>query len=164
MVSLAISGRPSAGASALASVVLPLAGGPDTTTYLPGGHRSVTRLLSRPDGLGRLQLRRFIGGGLAPYAAGRLVLAAGIHVPFFIAVGVILLGIGILGTAHSLLGEAERVQAQQVTAPAEEPAAGALIPVPAGITTPRARRTAGCRPSWTPVRAGNSGGTRSATC
>jgi DNA-binding MarR family transcriptional regulator len=49
MVSLAISGRPSAGASALARVVLPLAGGPDTTTYLPGGHRSVTRLLSRPD-------------------------------------------------------------------------------------------------------------------
>jgi MFS transporter, ACDE family, multidrug resistance protein len=60
---------------------------------------------------------RFIGGGLAPYVAGRLVLAAGIHVPFFIAVGVILLGIRILATAHSLLGEAERMQAQQVTAP-----------------------------------------------
>ena len=30
---------------------------------------------------------RFIGGGLAPFAAGRLVLAAGIHFPFFIAVG-----------------------------------------------------------------------------
>ena len=25
---------------------------------------------------------RFIGGGLAPYAAGRMVLAAGIHFPF----------------------------------------------------------------------------------
>jgi hypothetical protein len=110
MVSLAISGRPSAGASALARVVFPLAGGPDTTTYLP---------------------------------AGRLVIAAGIHVPFFIAVGVILLGIGILGTAHSLLGEAERVQAQQVTAPVEERPAGALIPVPADITAPGSRPGAG---------------------
>ena len=36
---------------------------------------------------------RFIGGGLAPYAAGRLVLAVNIHFPFYIAVGAILLGI-----------------------------------------------------------------------
>jgi hypothetical protein len=48
--------------------------------------------------------------------AGRLVVAAGIHVPFAIAAGVIVLGIVILSTAYSLLGEAERVQAQQVTA------------------------------------------------
>jgi MFS family permease len=82
---------------------------------------------------------RFIGGGLAPYVAGRLVLAAGIHVPFFIAVGVILMGIGILATAHRLLGEAERVQAEQVTAPVNEPPASALIPVPADITAPGAR-------------------------
>ena len=47
--------------------------------------------------------------------AGRLILAAGIHVPFFIASGVIVAGIAILATAHRLLGEAERVQAQQVT-------------------------------------------------
>jgi predicted MFS family arabinose efflux permease len=85
---------------------------------------------------------RFIGGGLAPYVAGRLVLAAGIDVPFFIAVGVIVAGIGILATAHSLLGEAERVQAQQVTAAAEQPT-GALIPVPADTTTPRGRPGAG---------------------
>ena len=107
--------------------------------------------VERPVASAAYSFVRFIGGGLAPYAAGRLVLAAGIHVPFFIAVGVILLGIGILGTAHSLLGEAERVQAQQVTAPAEEPAAGALIPVPAGITTPRGRPGAGVidvRPFW----------------
>src|SRR6516162_2975758 len=42
MVSLAISGRPIAGESALARVVFPLPGGPDTTTYQPGGHPSVT--------------------------------------------------------------------------------------------------------------------------
>ncbi len=91
---------------------------------------------------------RFIGGGLAPYVAGRLVLASNIHVPFFIAAGAIVLGIVILSTGHKLLTEAERVQAQQVsgTVPADEtvPAGGtasangtgpapALVPV-AGTT------------------------------
>ena len=78
---------------------------------------------------------RFIGGGLAPYAAGRMVLAVNIHFPFFIGVGAVLVGIGILTTAHSLLSQAERVQAEQVAEPV--PAArgrrtgpvGALIPV-----------------------------------
>jgi hypothetical protein len=77
---------------------------------------------------------RFIGGGLAPYAAGRMVLAVNIHFPFYIAVGAIVLGIGILTTAHGLLTQAERVQAEQVTgSPAAKPASpgpvGALIPV-----------------------------------
>jgi MFS transporter, ACDE family, multidrug resistance protein len=56
---------------------------------------------------------RFIGGGLAPYAAGRLVLAVNIHLPFFIGAGAIVAGIAILSTAHGLLAEAERVQAGQ---------------------------------------------------
>src|SRR5215472_15685756 len=43
MVSLAISGRPRAGESVLTRVVFPLPGGPDTTTYQPGGHPPVTR-------------------------------------------------------------------------------------------------------------------------
>ena len=83
---------------------------------------------------------RFIGGGLAPYAAGRLVLAVNIHFPFYIAVGVILLGIAILTTAHGLLTQAERVQAEQVTG---SPAAaglgpvGALIPVEANAEAAR---------------------------
>ncbi|MGH3182697.1 MAG: MFS transporter, partial [Streptosporangiaceae bacterium] len=59
---------------------------------------------------------RFIGGGLAPYAAGRMVLALGIHFPFFIAVGAIVAGMLILATARGLLAEAERVQAEQVQA------------------------------------------------
>src|SRR5438105_2830757 len=82
---------------------------------------------------------RFIGGGLAPYAAGRMVLAINIHFPFYIAVGAILAGIVILTTAHGLLSQAERVQAEQVTgspAAAGEPEGpgpvGALIPVEAG--------------------------------
>jgi MFS transporter, ACDE family, multidrug resistance protein len=59
---------------------------------------------------------RFIGGGLAPYVAGRLVIALNIHVPFYIASGAILLGIVVLATAHRLLRDAERVQAEQVGA------------------------------------------------
>ncbi|WP_431961656.1 MFS transporter [Actinacidiphila sp. bgisy160] len=80
---------------------------------------------------------RFIGGGLAPFAAGKLVEAFGIHVPFYIGAGALVLGIVILSTAHGLLKEAEKVQAEQVdpTAnPAPEPvpwadAAASLVPV-----------------------------------
>ena len=85
---------------------------------------------------------RFIGGGLAPYAAGRMVLAVNIHFPFYIAVGAILLGIGILTTAQGLLTQAERIQSEQVTgSPAAEPASpgpvGALIPVDANAEPAR---------------------------
>jgi nucleotide-binding universal stress UspA family protein len=72
---------------------------------------------------------RFIGGGLAPYAAGRLVLAVNIHFPFFIAAGAIVAGIAILSTASGRLTEAERVQAEQVGAAAP---AGAAVPVGPG--------------------------------
>ncbi|MDX3237306.1 MFS transporter [Streptomyces sp. ME03-5709C] len=80
---------------------------------------------------------RFIGGGLAPFAAGRLVEAFGIHVPFYIGAGALVLGIVILSTAHGLLKEAEKVQAEEVQATAEhgpEPASGtgaapSLVPV-----------------------------------
>ncbi|WUD77583.1 MFS transporter [Streptomyces sp. NBC_00510] len=76
---------------------------------------------------------RFIGGGLAPFAAGKLVEAFGIHVPFYIGAGALVLGIVILSTAHGLLTEAEKVQAEQVDA-APEPIPGAdaapsLVPV-----------------------------------
>jgi nucleotide-binding universal stress UspA family protein len=72
---------------------------------------------------------RFIGGGLAPYVAGRLVVAINIHFPFFIAAGAIVAGIAILSTARSLLTEAERVQAEQVSAADTGPAAPVLVPV-----------------------------------
>jgi MFS family permease len=80
---------------------------------------------------------RFIGGGLAPYAAGRLVLAVNIHLPFFIGAGAIVAGIAVLSTAHGLLSEAERVQAEQVAAANPEPwsavAVGELAtPLPMG--------------------------------
>ena len=85
---------------------------------------------------------RFIGGGLAPYAAGRLVLAAGIHVPFFIAAAVIVAGIGVLSTGHRLLADAERVQAEQVSSTAQSPA-----PAPAPVLVPVLVPVDGHRPA-----------------
>jgi ACDE family multidrug resistance protein len=84
---------------------------------------------------------RFIGGGLAPYAAGRLVIAVNIHFPFFIGAGAIVLGIVILTTARGLLSEAERVQAEQVTGTTPvpnqtAPAGPALVPVASGAPAP----------------------------
>jgi MFS family permease len=49
---------------------------------------------------------RFIGGGLAPYAAGKLVEHYNVHVPFYLGAGVLVLGIVILSTAHGLLNRA----------------------------------------------------------
>ena len=72
--------------------------------------------VERPVASAAYSFVRFIGGGLAPYAAGRLVIALNIHVPFYIASGAILLGIVILSTGHRLLADAERVQAEQVAA------------------------------------------------
>ncbi len=94
--------------------------------------------VERPVASAAYSFVRFIGGGLAPYVAGRLVLALNIHVPFYIGAAVVVLGIGVLATAHRLLGAAERVQAEQIAAPAPaaQPAASALIPVTGAGTTP----------------------------
>src|SRR5579862_3690166 len=88
--------------------------------------------VERPVASAAYSFVRFIGGGLAPYAAGRLVLAVNIHAPFFIGAGAILAGIAVLSTAHGLLADAERVQAEQVPDPA--PAAPALVPVTGNAT------------------------------
>jgi len=83
---------------------------------------------------------RFIGGGLAPYVAGRLVLAVNIHFPFYIAVGALVAGMLILTTAQGLLTQAERVQAEQVAgspAAADTGPVGALIPVEANAEAAR---------------------------
>ncbi|RKN45724.1 MFS transporter [Streptomyces hoynatensis] len=65
---------------------------------------------------------RFIGGGLAPYAAGKLVEATNIHVPFYLGAGTLLLGIAILATAHQLLNETERAQRGEQAAAQGRPA------------------------------------------
>ena len=72
--------------------------------------------VDRPVASAAYSFVRFIGGGLAPYVAGRLVLAVNIHFPFYIGAAVVVLGMIILSTAHNLLGQAERTQAADATA------------------------------------------------
>jgi MFS transporter, ACDE family, multidrug resistance protein len=90
--------------------------------------------VERPVASAAYSFVRFIGGGLAPYVAGRLVIALNIHVPFYIASGAILLGIVVLSTGHHLLRDAERVQAEQVAVHA--PASPAVPSGPATVMIP----------------------------
>ncbi|MFC4117686.1 MFS transporter [Nonomuraea zeae] len=55
---------------------------------------------------------RFIGGGLAPFAAGKLAEHFNVHVPFVIGGCAILIGIAILATGHRDLMRAEANQAE----------------------------------------------------
>ncbi len=71
--------------------------------------------VERPVASAAYSFVRFIGGGLAPYVAGRLVVTLNIHVPFFIAAGAVAAGIVVLTTVRRQLGEAERVQAEHVS-------------------------------------------------
>jgi ACDE family multidrug resistance protein len=50
---------------------------------------------------------RFIGGGLAPFAAGKLVEHLNVHVPFAVAAGAVLVSVGVLATGHRLLANAD---------------------------------------------------------
>ncbi|WP_199510333.1 MFS transporter [Nucisporomicrobium flavum] len=50
---------------------------------------------------------RFIGGGLAPYAAGRLADALDLSVPFYVGGVAFLLAIPVLATGHKLVAAAE---------------------------------------------------------
>jgi MFS family permease len=54
---------------------------------------------------------RFIGGGIAPWAAGKIAAWHGDHLPFYIGAGAIAASIAVLASGHRLLAEAERTQA-----------------------------------------------------
>jgi len=54
---------------------------------------------------------RFIGGGLAPFAAGKLAGAYGDHLPFYLGAAAIAVAIGVLATGHGLLERAHVAQA-----------------------------------------------------
>ncbi|TCK22530.1 MFS transporter [Pseudonocardia endophytica] len=58
---------------------------------------------------------RFIGGGLAPFAAGLMAAAWGATVPFVIAAVVVLIGVGLLATIHRPLTEADVESEQPVS-------------------------------------------------
>jgi MFS transporter, ACDE family, multidrug resistance protein len=87
--------------------------------------------VERPVASAAYSFVRFIGGGLAPFAAGRLVLAVNIHFPFYLGAGAVLLGIAILTTVHKALGDAERAQAAEVRAAVASEEAGGTAGVPA---------------------------------
>jgi MFS family permease len=58
---------------------------------------------------------RFIGGGLAPFVAGKLVEAYSPHVPFLIATGTILAAAAVLATVHRALAAADRGETPPAT-------------------------------------------------
>jgi ACDE family multidrug resistance protein len=55
---------------------------------------------------------RFIGGGLAPFAAGLLAESVGVKVPFLIAAVVVLVGAALLSTVHTALEDADADEEQ----------------------------------------------------
>ncbi|MBV2354116.1 MFS transporter [Streptomyces sp. J2-1] len=65
---------------------------------------------------------RFIGGGLAPYVAGRLADATDLSVPFYLGAGTFLLAIPVLASGHGLLRRAEEREAEPETVQAPAPA------------------------------------------
>ncbi|MEU7875240.1 MFS transporter [Dactylosporangium sp. NPDC049140] len=54
---------------------------------------------------------RFIGGGLAPFVAGKLADHYNIHVPFYLGAATFLLAIAVLATGHRILTDAENAAA-----------------------------------------------------
>ncbi|MFF2650778.1 MFS transporter [Streptomyces sp. NPDC058045] len=72
---------------------------------------------------------RFIGGGLAPYAAGKLADATDLSVPFYLGAATFLIAIPVLASGHRLLAKAE-------SGPGDpEPVGPSLIPVGAPAAT-----------------------------
>jgi MFS transporter, ACDE family, multidrug resistance protein len=69
---------------------------------------------------------RFIGGGLAPYAAGKLAEAANLHVPFVVGAGAVLAGILVLSTGHRMLRQADADMARDAHAATDADIAGEL--------------------------------------
>ncbi len=67
---------------------------------------------------------RFIGGGLAPYFAGRMAERWGVHVPFYVGAASVLVAIAVLSTGHGLLRAAEQKQAAEFARPGHERDAG----------------------------------------
>jgi MFS transporter, ACDE family, multidrug resistance protein len=51
---------------------------------------------------------RFLGGGLAPFAAGKLVERFNLHVPFAIGALAVVAAVIVLSTAHQMLAQADR--------------------------------------------------------
>jgi ACDE family multidrug resistance protein len=79
---------------------------------------------------------RFIGGGLAPFAAGKLADRFDLSVPFYLGAVAFVAAIAVLATGHRLLGEAEAGLVEGITPADDGPAEPHLqvvgAPAPAG--------------------------------
>ncbi|RBY89618.1 MFS transporter [Blastococcus sp. TF02A-30] len=69
---------------------------------------------------------RFLGGGLAPYAAGKLAEHFTDHVPFVVGAGSVVLAVAVLATGHRMLQQADADMAGGGHAPAEDDVAGEI--------------------------------------
>jgi hypothetical protein len=67
---------------------------------------------------------RFIGGGLAPYVAGKLAEAFDLHVPFIVGAVAVAIGIAVLTSGHRMLSRADAQMAQDTHGADEEQIAG----------------------------------------
>jgi len=77
---------------------------------------------------------RFIGGGLAPFVAGKLVEHYNAHVPFLLGAGAVLLAAVVLATVHRALRAADRGEiAQPVVDELDRAERDDALPVSAGI-------------------------------
>ena len=85
---------------------------------------------------------RFIGGGLAPFAAGKLAEHFDLHVPFLVGAVAVVLAVAVLATGHRMLRGPTpswpSTRRRRPTSPARSPTSSAA---------PRARSTTSCRPS-----------------
>jgi len=71
--------------------------------------------VERPTASASYGFIRFIGAGIAPWAAGRIAATHGDHLPFYIGAVAVLASIGVLATGHRELDRAERMQAAEAT-------------------------------------------------
>lgn len=77
--------------------------------------------VDRPTASASYGFIRFIGGGLAPFAAGKIAATYGDHLPFYIGAGAVVAGIAVLATAHGLLAGADATQASEARTAIPEP-------------------------------------------
>ena len=73
---------------------------------------------------------RFIGGGLAPYAAGKMVEAWNVHVPFLIGAGTVLAGAALLATVRTALDAADAAETGPADVEAGADGQPGPVPVP----------------------------------
>src|SRR6185437_11986137 len=75
---------------------------------------------------------RFIGGGLAPYAAGKMVEHFNVHVPFLVGTCTVLAGAALLATVRPALDAADAAEAGADGQPGPVPVAGPIRMAQAG--------------------------------